>query len=144
MRLYRRSYIKYLRQFKNMKTSTLKNRYQKSKQRRYHEMILHHGYAFCESCLRPESPEVILSGSHLISRQDCLNYGLYELYYDIENIRFHCLDWGGRKGCHSNWENGTKPGQDFQKNIEKIKIWLSDEKYYPLLNKYLSRWEQFM
>lgn len=73
----------------------------------------------CSGCGRNNS----LSHSHIISRQDCKNYGLLSLIADKRNITFHCIDNGEIKGCHLKWENPKERKQllDYKRNIIFIK-----------------------
>lgn len=89
----------------------------------------------CEGCGRGD---VKLSRSHIISRQDCHNYGRPELIYDKNNVRLHCLTFAEHKGCHDTWETRDikKMSQmrDFEQNIEYIKGQII-EVYNKLINK---------
>lgn len=125
-----------------IKQSILETRYSNALKIIKLEMYEAYGYLFCQSCKASHRP---LSGSHLISRQDIKNYDLLELYYDRENIRLHCMDWGGQKGCHNHWEEGTKLGIDTKANLKYIKKTLnSSVNYKPLLMKYLNRWAKLI
>ena len=76
----------------------------------------------CSGCLRHQGGDIKLSHSHVISRQDCHNIGKPELIYDRENLRYHCMNFGHNKGCHSKWENPTQRTtlDDYQRNIKYI------------------------
>jgi len=110
--------------------------YKKAKKRKKITTMQEHGYLFCESCRGTFG----LSPSHIISQADCKAYDLLELIYDVDNLRWHCMDIAN--GCHNHWENGTKFGNDTLENINWIvKVLGDDEKYKPLLEKYKQRWE---
>lgn len=93
----------------------------------------------CEGCGRGD---VVLSHSHIISRQDCHNYGKPELIYDKNNIRLHCMSFAGHKGCHDTWETRDikkmSKVRDFEQNMEYIKGQVP-EVYNKLINRY-SAW----
>lgn len=67
----------------------------------------------CHNC----GTTVNLSHSHLISRR----YKNTEC--DPDNIVYHCMSIGGRKGCHESWESLTDRVfmNDFIENMEYIK-----------------------
>ena len=69
----------------------------------------------CTGCGRYDVP---LSHSHYISRRR-----RPDLVTDIDNITYHCLSMGERKGCHELWEGGISDKQkllDYGKALEYI------------------------
>mgnify|MGYP003145291424 CR=1 FL=1 len=80
----------------------------------------------CTGCDRYDVP---LSHSHKIpiSRRK-------DLELDINNITYHCLDFGNRPGCHTLWSGGLADKQkllDYWNSIHYIKE--KDSEYYHLL-----------
>lgn len=77
----------------------------------------------CTGCLRYQGGEIRLSHSHIISRDDCHDIGRDDLISDRENLTYHCMDFGGHKGCHLKWENRTQRHTllDYEKNLAYIK-----------------------
>jgi hypothetical protein len=70
---------------------------------------------YCSGCGRSDVP---LSHSHYISRSR-----RKDLETDINNITYHCLSMGERKGCHQLWEGSLSDKQkllDYPKAIEYI------------------------
>ena len=62
----------------------------------------------------------------------CTGCGRSDLITDKDNITYHCLSIGNRKGCHDIWDSGDRHKLlDYHKNIEYI---LSvDTEYYFLI-----------
>ena len=98
----------------------------------YHEIAMERGH-YCTGCGKANVP---LSHSHLISRAK-----RPDLICDKNNITYHCLSIGERKGCHELWEGTLKDKQkllDFHKNMEYI-LEMDYEHYHyitELSNKY--------
>jgi hypothetical protein len=70
---------------------------------------------YCTGCGRSDVP---LSHSHYIARSR-----RKDLETDINNITYHCLSMGERKGCHDLWEGGIADKQkllDYQQAMEYI------------------------
>jgi hypothetical protein len=70
---------------------------------------------YCSGCGRSDVP---LSHSHYIARSR-----RKDLETDPDNITYHCLSIGERKGCHSLWEGGVADKQkllDYPKAMEYI------------------------
>ena len=70
---------------------------------------------YCTGCGRSDVP---LSHSHYIARSR-----RNDLETDIDNITYHCLSIGERKGCHQLWEGGIADKQkllDYPKAMEYI------------------------
>ena len=70
---------------------------------------------YCTGCGRSDVP---LSHSHYIARSR-----RKDLETDIDNITYHCLSIGERKGCHQLWEGGIADKQkllDYPKAMEYI------------------------
>ena len=70
---------------------------------------------YCTGCGRSDVP---LSHSHYIARSR-----RKDLETDINNITYHCLSIGERKGCHDLWEGGTTDKQkllDYHVALEYI------------------------
>jgi len=82
---------------------------------------------YCTGCGRSDVP---LSFSHLVPRSYNRN-----LVTSKENITFHCLGMGERKGCHDIWESKDRHKLlDYPKNMEKILE--LDEGYYFLISDF--------
>lgn len=76
----------------------------------------------CAGCGKHEGT-VVLSHSHIISRNDCKGYGMPELIYSKNNIQYLCLSIGDNHiGCHEKWENKKYRRQlnCYQDNINYI------------------------
>lgn len=72
----------------------------------------HHNEWKCSGC----SGVSYLSHSHIIPRSECK-----ALEAETNNITFHCLSVGGRKGCHEQHEGMNVVFlNDFLKNFEYI------------------------
>ena len=71
----------------------------------------------CSGCGRSDRP---LSHSHLIPESYDDRFSA-----DPRNIKYHCLDLGGEKGCHRKWESHDlevmKELLDFEENMEYIR-----------------------
>ena len=70
---------------------------------------------YCTGCGRSDVP---LSHSHYIARSR-----RKDLETDINNITYHCLSIGNRKGCHELWEGGLADKQkllDYPRALEYI------------------------
>ena len=70
---------------------------------------------YCSGCGRSDVP---LSHSHYIARSR-----RKDLETDPDNITYHCLSMGERKGCHQLWEGGILDKQkllDYPKAMEYI------------------------
>mgnify|MGYP003148309994 FL=1 len=70
---------------------------------------------YCTGCGRSDVP---LSHSHYIARSR-----RKDLETDPDNITYHCLSMGERKGCHQLWEGGIADKQkllDYPKAMEYI------------------------
>ena len=70
---------------------------------------------YCTGCGRSDVP---LSHSHYIARSR-----RKDLETAIDNITYHCLSMGGRKGCHDLWEGGVADKQklkDYHTAMEYI------------------------
>ena len=81
---------------------------------------------YCTGCGRSDVP---LSHSHLIPR----SYNK-ALETDIDNITYHCLSIGGRKGCHEIWESKDRAKLlDYHRNMEYILE--NDTEYYFLISE---------
>tara|TARA_R110000744_G_scaffold177295_1_gene296037 strand:- start:185 stop:520 length:336 start_codon:yes stop_codon:yes gene_type:complete len=83
---------------------------------------------FCTGCGRHDVP---LSHSHYIARSR-----RKDLETDINNITYHCLSMGGRKGCHDLWEGGRADKQkllDYHQALEYIL--LNDTALYFLITE---------
>lgn len=74
----------------------------------------------CTGCGRYDVP---LSHSHLIRKS-----WRKDLEACKENITYHCLSIGDRKGCHEKWEDGGRGLLDYDTNMEIIKR--LDKVYY--------------
>ena len=82
---------------------------------------------YCTGCGRNDVP---LSHSHLIPR----SYNK-SLETNKENITYHCLGMGERKGCHTIWESKDRNTLlDYMKNMETI-LQL-DESYFFLISEF--------
>ena len=80
----------------------------------YKEMELTRGH-YCTGCGRSD---VALSHSHYIARSR-----RKDLETDPNNITYHCLSMGERKGCHQLWEGGIADKQrllDYTRAMEYI------------------------
>jgi hypothetical protein len=83
--------------------------------------------AYCTGCGRSDVP---LSHSHLIPR----SYNK-SLETNKDNITYHCLSMGERKGCHEIWEGKDRSNLlDYPKNMETI-LQL-DESYFFLISEF--------
>lgn len=71
---------------------TIQNRIRKAKQKKIDLFIRENGYIFCEDCGKNDCKPV--DCSHDISVKQCLESGMSELAYDVNNITLR-----GRK-CH--------------------------------------------
>lgn len=83
---------------------------------------------FCTGCGQSDVP---LSHSHYISRAR-----RKDLETDINNITYHCLSMGERKGCHQLWEGCTADKQkllDYHQALEYIL--LNDTALYFLITE---------
>ncbi len=91
----------------------------------YKEIADERGH-YCTGCGRSDVP---LSHSHLIPRSR-----RQDLITDKNNITYHCLSMGGRKGCHDIWDSADKYKLlDYHKSMEYI---LSmDTEYYFLISE---------
>tara|TARA_R100000742_G_C4279010_1_gene102648 strand:- start:438 stop:776 length:339 start_codon:yes stop_codon:yes gene_type:complete len=79
---------------------------------------------YCTGCGRSDVP---LSHSHIIPRSR-----RPDLQTDKNNITYHCLSMGERRGCHEIWDSGNKDSLlDYHKNIEYILQ--NDVEYYGLI-----------
>jgi len=70
---------------------------------------------YCTGCGRSDVP---LSHSHYIARSR-----RKDLETEPDNITYHCLSMGERKGCHQLWEGGIADKQkllDYPKAMEYI------------------------
>lgn len=92
----------------------------------------------CTGCGRYQGGSIILSHSHLISREDCKRIGRPELIYAKKNITLHCIDFMGNIGCHRKWESKIKETMadllDFEKNIEYI-VSVSIDLFNKIMNR---------
>tara|TARA_R100000655_G_scaffold67560_1_gene105881 strand:+ start:221 stop:556 length:336 start_codon:yes stop_codon:yes gene_type:complete len=80
----------------------------------YDEIALTRGH-YCSGCGRSDVP---LSHSHYIARSR-----RKDLELDPNNITYHCLSIGERKGCHDLWEGGVADKQkllDYPRAMEYI------------------------
>ena len=91
----------------------------------YKEIADERGH-YCTGCGRSDVP---LSHSHIIPRSR-----RQDLITDKNNITYHCLSIGERKGCHDIWDNADKYKLlDYHKSMEYI---LSmDTEYYFLISE---------
>jgi len=91
----------------------------------YKEIADERGH-YCTGCGRSDVP---LSHSHLIPRSR-----RQDLITDKNNITYHCLSMGERKGCHDIWDSADKYKLlDYHKSMEYI---LSmDTEYYFLISE---------
>tara|TARA_R110000772_G_scaffold63077_1_gene141423 strand:- start:383 stop:706 length:324 start_codon:yes stop_codon:yes gene_type:complete len=91
----------------------------------YKEIADERGH-YCTGCGRSDVP---LSHSHLIPRSR-----RQDLITVKENITYHCLSMGERKGCHDIWDSTDKHRLlDYHKSMEYI---LSvDTEYYFLISE---------
>ena len=81
----------------------------------------------CTGCGRYDVP---LSNSHLIPRSR-----RPDLVLDKNNITYHCLSIGERKGCHEIWEGPNKfTLLDYHTNIEYIER--VDKEYYNIITQW--------
>lgn len=83
---------------------------------------------YCSGCGRSDVP---LSHSHYIARSR-----RKDLETDINNITYHCLSMGERKGCHQLWEGGIADKQkllDYPDAMEYIES-VDQELYYLLID----------
>lgn len=83
---------------------------------------------YCTGCNRYDVP---LSHSHYIARSR-----RKDLETDIDNITYHCLSMGERKGCHQLWEGGLSDKQkllDYPDAMEYIER-VDQELYYLLID----------
>lgn len=93
----------------------LKEVYQQISQERPH---------YCTGCGRSDVP---LSHSHIIPRSR-----RKDLITDKNNITYHCLSMGGRKGCHEIWDSNDRVSLlDYHDNMEYIRT--IDTEYYYLI-----------
>ena len=82
---------------------------------------------YCTGCGKSDVP---LSHSHLIPR----SYNK-SLETNKDNITYHCLSMGERKGCHEIWEGKDRSQLlDYMKNMETI-LQL-DESYFFLISEF--------
>lgn len=80
----------------------------------------------CSGCGRFDVP---LSHSHIIPRSR-----RSDLTTDKNNITYHCLTIGERKGCHEIWESKQRDTLlDFHINLEYIKE--NDLEYYYIITE---------
>jgi hypothetical protein len=87
----------------------------------------------CQSCGGNRNLDL----SHLISRAEIKQFDLLELYYSALNLAWQCNEFGN--GCHLHWENGTRKGEDFSRNMAFIQEATKDK---PTLNQIIvNRWE---
>ena len=109
--------------FKMKKVSDKQHKVHKELKKVYDEISDERGH-YCTGCGRSDVP---LSHSHLIPRSR-----RSDLITDKDNITYHCLSIGNRKGCHDIWDSGDRHKLlDYHKNIEYI---LSvDTEYYFLI-----------
>lgn len=112
-----------------IKQTTLESRLAKTR-----KDILESGVPIvCKSCGTNRNLDL----SHLISRAEIKGFDLLELYYAPINLAWQCNEFGN--GCHLHWENGTRKGEDFDRNMEIIRVVTKDK---PQLNQIiLNRWE---
>ena len=94
--------------FKMRKISKKQAVINKELSRVYKEIADTRGH-YCTGCGRSDVP---LSHSHYIARSR-----RKDLEIDINNITYHCLSIGERKGCHQLWEGCM---QDYPKAMEYI------------------------
>lgn len=113
-----------------IKQSTLESRLAKTRS----EILSGDEDIICASCGNPRNLDL----SHLISRSEIKRYDLLELYYFRFNLVWHCNDFGN--SCHRHWENGTRKGADFERNI-KLLTELLETVEPELLQIILNRWE---
>lgn len=81
---------------------------------------------YCTGCGRSDVP---LSHSHIIPRSR-----RKDLTTATENITYHCLSMGGRRGCHDIWDSADKHKLlDYHKSMEYILT--VDTEYYFLISE---------
>ena len=100
--------------FKMRKVSKKQTAINKELHKVYKEIEETRGH-YCTGCGRSDVP---LSHSHYIARSR-----RKDLETAIENITYHCLSMGGRKGCHDLWEGSISDKQkllDYPKAMEYI------------------------
>lgn len=91
----------------------------------YKEIADERGH-YCTGCGRADVP---LSHSHLIPRSRRA-----DLQTDKNNITYHCLSMGERKGCHEMWEGVDRHKLlDYYRNMEYILE--ADPEYYFLISE---------
>ena len=96
------------------KVSKKQAKINKELKRVYKEIADERGH-YCTGCGRRDLP---LSHSHYLARSR-----RPDLITDKENITYHCLSMGDRKGCHDLWEGGVADKQkllDYPKAMEYI------------------------
>lgn len=82
----------------------------------YEEIALERPHV-CDECRTSER----LSHSHLIHKSYYGQYKGVALAVVKENIVYHCLDFGEKKGCHSIWDSMDAPKmKTFEKNFRII------------------------
>ena len=95
----------------------------------YKELSESRGH-YCTGCGRSD---VSLSHSHLIPRSR-----RPDLVAQKDNITYHCLDNGERKGCHTIWESHERYKLlDYHRNMEYILE--VDTEYYFLITELSAR-----
>jgi len=113
-----------------IKQSTLESRLQATREK----ILASEEDIICASCGTNRNLDL----SHLISRSEIKRYDLLELYYWDKNLAWHCNEFAN--GCHLHWENGTRKGADWDKNI-KLLTELLESVEPELLQIILNRWE---
>tara|TARA_Y100001973_G_C5204596_1_gene340517 strand:- start:404 stop:739 length:336 start_codon:yes stop_codon:yes gene_type:complete len=109
------------------KVSKKQTKINKELKKVYKEIAETRGH-YCTGCGRSDVP---LSHSHYIPRSR-----RKDLETKINNITYHCLSMGGRKGCHDLWGGGISDKQklmDYHQAMEYILE--QDTEYYFLLTE---------
>ena len=115
MLLWIRSSIRYNRLVFIMRKVSSKQAKINRKLKKVYEYIAETRGQYCSGCGRSDVP---LSHSHYIARSR-----RKDLELDPNNITYHCLSMGDRKGCHELWECGVLDKQkllDYPKAMEYI------------------------
>jgi diadenosine tetraphosphate (Ap4A) HIT family hydrolase len=106
------------------KVSSKQQKINKELKKVYQEIATERGH-YCTGCGRSDVP---LSHSHIIPRSR-----RKDLITDKNNITYHCLSMGDRKGCHDIWDSTDRHTLlDYHKNMEYILE--NDTEYYFLIS----------
>ena len=109
------------------KVSKKQSKINKELKKVYSEIAETRGH-YCTGCGRSDVP---LSHSHYIPRSR-----RKDLETNRNNITYHCLSMGGRKGCHDLWEGGVSDKQKLMDYHQAMEFILEqDTEYYFLLTE---------